>query len=297
MPPHDKNIDITKDREFCEANRIFEGYIKANIMEGNAKVKHKPSMTHKDWKILINSKDLDPRTPKGLQNKVFVNIMSHFSIRGREGLRELRKESFVVRGGDTGLEYVEVNKNFQGAFIEEKVGNEIMEQQPNDPKCPVSSFKLYVSKLNRDIPTFFCYPREEPAWTYHDKTWYTKKQLCVNTMGNWMTKLSKQVGLTKPYTNHCLRATAATLVKARVNDTQIMSITNHNHESLPSHITEPNASEMRHLSTLLHIVEPLFRAQTAAARSSPACAPSGAPIEQVDKQPETQQPELQPDAQ
>ena len=301
MPPHNKNIDITKDREFCEANHIFEGYIKANIVEGNAKVKHKPSMTDRDWEILLNSKELDPRTPKGLQNKVFVNIMTHFSIRGREGLRELRKESFVVRGGDTGLEYVEVNKNFQnfqGAFIEDKVGSERMEQQPNDPKCPVSSFKLYVSKLNREIPTFFCYPVENPAWTYHGKTWYTKKQLGVNTVGNWMTKLSKEVGLTKPYTNHCLRATAATrLVKARINDTQAMSVRSHNHESLLSHITESNASEMRHLSTLLHIVEPLFRAQTAATPSSPASALRKAPIEQVDKQPDTQQPELQPDTQ
>ena len=40
---------------------------------------------------------LDVSTPRGLQDKVFFDVLLQFARRGQEGLRELKKDSFVVR--------------------------------------------------------------------------------------------------------------------------------------------------------------------------------------------------------
>ena len=64
-------------------------------MDGNNKTQHKPAISAADMKKKYNSDALDVNNPVSLQRKVFIDIMLHFSRRGREGLRELRKDSFV----------------------------------------------------------------------------------------------------------------------------------------------------------------------------------------------------------
>ena len=258
MPPFNRTFDIIRDTSFIQANHVFDGYVKANILEGNASVKHKPVISDGDWQKLMNSTELEPVTPKGLQNKVFVNIMTHFARRGREGLRELKKDSFVIRKDDAGLEYIAMaRKNHQGLNIRDIEEHGIMAEQPNDPMCPLASFKLHLSKLHKNSDIFFCYPTENPKWTYQSETWYTQKQLGVNTIGGWMAKLSKDVELSQVYTNHCLQATVASkLAKAGVSDRSIISVTGHKNESsLKHYISAASASEKRHLSNILHGTE------------------------------------------
>ena len=91
MPPHNRMLDIVQDKEFTSANYVFDGYVKANIKEGNATTVYKIPLSDADWQKLFASDVLDKDTPQGLQNKVFVNIMTHFARCGREGLRDLKK--------------------------------------------------------------------------------------------------------------------------------------------------------------------------------------------------------------
>ena len=49
--------------------------------------------------------------PKALQNKVFFEIMLHFGRRAKEGLRDLKSESFEFRTDDDGHVYVTIAYN------------------------------------------------------------------------------------------------------------------------------------------------------------------------------------------
>jgi len=68
-----------------------------------------------------------------------------------------------------------------------------------------------------------------------------------------MTRMSKSANLSKSYTNHCIRATVATVLNRQVVDLlKIMSVTGHrNVKSLESYINEPTDNERRTLSAAL----------------------------------------------
>lgn len=68
-----------------------------------------------------------------------------------------------------------------------------------------------------------------------------------------MARISKTAGLSKRYTNHCIKATVATgLKKAGVDLLSIMSVTGHrNVKSLDSYIEGPTDQDRRQLSANL----------------------------------------------
>ena len=47
--------------------------------------------------------------PVSLQHKVFVEMDLHFARRGREGLRELKKDSVVVKKDDYGQQFATID--------------------------------------------------------------------------------------------------------------------------------------------------------------------------------------------
>ena len=49
--------------------------------------------------------------PRCLQHKVYFDIAYFMGKRGKEGLRELKKQSFEIKQNDTGREYIELNYN------------------------------------------------------------------------------------------------------------------------------------------------------------------------------------------
>ena len=72
--------------------------------------------------------------------------------RGTEGLRSLKKDSFQIKQNNEGIEYLELVynesiKKSDGTDNDEITDNAILLSQPGSPKCPVASFKLYLSKL------------------------------------------------------------------------------------------------------------------------------------------------------
>ena len=70
-----------------------------------------------------------------------------------------------------------------------------------------------------------------------------------------MTRMSKSANLSKSYTNHCIRATVATVLNRQgVDLLKIMSVTGHcNVKSLESYINEPTDNERRTLSAACNV--------------------------------------------
>lgn len=92
--------------------------------------------------------------------------------------------------------------------------------------CPYGSFLSYINKLNQDLDVLWQRPSKG------NKLKYDKIAVGKNTLGDKMKNLSKKAGLSKIYTNHCLRATSITeLDRSGFEARLIMSISGHQSES------------------------------------------------------------------
>ena len=72
-------------------------------------------------------------------------------------------------------------------------------------KTPVTTFELYLSKLHPGNSNLWQRPKK--AENVSEALWYDNLAVGKNTSGNIMQTLSEEAKLSKPYTNHCIRAT------------------------------------------------------------------------------------------
>lgn len=231
-PPYHRKFNLMADQAFSSSNQVLAGIVKTMKRQGQDKSKHHEPIAEADLVKLRKSTAIGYGSPIALQRKVYFDISYHFGRRGREGLRQLSKESYEVKADPNGLRYVvpafrekeknHANDNFQ------KLAR--MYETPNDKeKCPVETYLYYVSKLNPSNNALFQRPKPAiPA----EGPWYNNAPLGVKTLGNMMSQLSKEAGLSNRYTNHCIRATTCVqLDRAGYETQQIMAITGHKNEA------------------------------------------------------------------
>jgi len=72
------NVDIIKDVEFKEANRVYEAQCVELKKQGPAKTEHKPPIADEDIEKLYRCGIFNTENPTTLQNKVFFEIMPVF---------------------------------------------------------------------------------------------------------------------------------------------------------------------------------------------------------------------------
>ena len=253
-PPFNRNINIIRDREFGAANSVIQGQIKLLRRSGNDVTKHKQAIDNEDMKKILASFDVS--TPSGLQNKVFFDLLLHFARCGQEGLRELTRKSVIIKTDSSGRRYAtmaynEIEKNHTGQNLKERDIQKIMYELPKDKNCPVASLEKYISKLNDKFNAFF----QRPKVNYtQDGIWYDNMAVGKNTLGNKMKLISAHAKCATIYTNHCVRATAATvLARAGIERKDICAVTGHKREeTLKNYIAEPTKSERRNMSNILH---------------------------------------------
>ena len=170
-------FDIINDAEFKEANKVFSAMLVQAKKVGKGDVQHKNPLSKEDLRQLYSSFDLE--TPKGLQDKVFVDFMLYFCNRGRENIRELTPSDFIV---DRKEQYIEMKdrttKNHRGDIqdTQKSQGGRIYKSE-NNVLCPYTSFLKYLSVLNPECEAFF--QRPNPANT-------SKTQRCGSTTAPWV---------------------------------------------------------------------------------------------------------------
>jgi hypothetical protein len=82
--------------------------------------------------------------------------------------------------------------------------------------------------------------------------WFDKAPLGKNTLGDKMKNLSKQLNLSKLYTNHSLRATTITLLDNKCFEARhIMSISGHKIESSIRNYSRTNDTQKRKIAKAL----------------------------------------------
>ena len=82
------------------------------------------------------------------------------------------------------MSYIEVTKKSQGDDYNELNDQPIILSQPGNPRCPVRSFKLYMSKLTK-IKSFFQQPNPFIKNPNKDK-WYKEQPVGDGTTGKFL---------------------------------------------------------------------------------------------------------------
>ena len=108
----------------------------------------------------------DRSDPTRLQDEVFFSICYFFGFRGREWLRDLTKDSVVLRKSPDGGDYIDLLKETAEKNVRAEkhhsVKQAIMTATPDNPsKCPVEALKIYLSKL----PTQCLWPKPRKNWS------------------------------------------------------------------------------------------------------------------------------------
>ena len=122
------------------------------------------------------------------------------------------------------------SKDYQGRFSEVGQQNKTVRAYASvdSPRCPVRVFDLYVSKLPCNPVAFYMQPLAKVLTLPH-KPWYKVTPVGVNPLKGMMPKISSLAGLKVCFTNHSLRATAAScLFGAGVPEKIVAEFTGHN---------------------------------------------------------------------
>ncbi|XP_061180474.1 uncharacterized protein LOC133189049 [Saccostrea echinata] len=230
-----RSEDIINDDRYSTSGEMFKAVLVQLKKTGVGETKSKEPIVIEDMEKLYASDAFSVDTPEGLQNKTLFEYLYYFCNRGRENLREVQKSDFTISVDPSNREYVSVinkqTKNHRGDDIHNKDHKQgRMYDRPGDPRCPVTSFKKYLSKLHPSNPNFWQRPKRK--YSYDEDTWYENSALGKNTLYSFMSCVSEEYTLSKRYTNHCVRATSITVLDHKgVEARHIIGVTGHKSET------------------------------------------------------------------
>ena len=150
------------NQDFVQANLVFTGTLRDNKEKGLDTAAPRYPLEKHDMEKLFNEYSTktvsDQLDTEILLHKVFFDIMYYTGHRGKEGLRNLSKDSFCIKRSAEGKDYIEITfnekmKKNQGDSMSVSANalhnnHHIITKIPNSPLCPVESYKRYVSLVN-----------------------------------------------------------------------------------------------------------------------------------------------------
>ena len=255
--PWNRMLVISKDREFSRSNEILGGVFKVMTSEGRDTYKHKNPVEPGDMVKLVETGVIGTNNPKSLQRLVWLSLALHFGKRGAEGWRGMTKSTLVTSVDDEGktfLEYgaCEKQKNHSGDVGAASYRPEArVYARPGNQLCPVEAYTKYVSLLHPELDALWQKPAEQWQPGETGRNWYCRAPMGIRPLNEMMKKMSIDAGLSRIYTNHCLRATASKgLSDAGHERTDICVVTGHtNIKSLDPYINMPSDAKKRKLSS------------------------------------------------
>ena len=121
------------------------------------------------------------------------------------------------------------------------------------PNCPIKAFTLYFSRLHPDRNDVWQHRRKSGQAKESDDIWYETAPVGKNTLGNLMVKISEDCGLSRKYTNHCIRSTCITVLdEGGVETRHIIGLSGHKSESsVKSYCSRLSDNKKREMSEIL----------------------------------------------
>lgn len=223
-PPYNKKFDIITSDVFSEANACYRAMVSEIKAAGKAAIEHYPMISNEDLVKLYHSVHLTPNTPVGLFNRVQMNIRLFFCSHASENIVSMTKTTFVIGKYPDGKRFVykatdELTKNHRN---DTELASGHMPEEPDNDLCPVALYELYLSKLNPKCDRLWQYSRE--SFVQEDLVWYQNKPVGRDALASFLPKLSREVALSRIYTNHSIRVTGTSILsQMNFNIAQIMS--------------------------------------------------------------------------
>lgn len=215
------STDIITDVAFTKSNEIFTALLKKMKNDGKGSTHHHDVIEEEDLKKL---KEMPTNTPTLLQWKTWTTIMLHFLNRGNENIKDMKKSDLHIEiEGDKKVIRLRdfKTKNHQG--MSSQASTEAVIYSNGTDNCPVSLIEMYLSKLNPINENLW----QKPKQRFSKSEWYCNQSVGINKMSTFMKEIAKYLGMSKVYTNHCLRATGITSLARGFQDTDIASFSGH----------------------------------------------------------------------
>lgn len=222
-------LNLSRNQLFQNSNKILDAKLRINRRAGKYSVQRKPVIVASDLEKLRTSPFLSMTTPAGLLRRTWFYISLYWCRCGREGQRDLRRESFTFTQDASGREFAVITNGEASKFHPSGVNSKSSTEgetrlySTGVHDDAFASLKFYVSKLNPCCTAFFQQPRQ--SVTNDDAVWYSSRPLGVNRLGEMMKTISAGAKLSQIYTNHSVRTTGITMLPNRnVTDCHIMFV-------------------------------------------------------------------------
>lgn len=228
-PEVNSSVNILTDDQFRRSNAVLKAMVKKYLTSDQDEQGHYERIQDSDMEKIsayFESKS-DIIT---LQEECLFNIMLHFQLRGRENLRCLTQDSFGFSfESNREFAFIKVpllQKNVKASVNRKEFENlkgAKMVSQPNLKQCPVSKLKKYLSLLTPATKGNALFPCIKKDGSFSTMTVIGKDKL-----GGFLSSISLKAGLSKKYTNHCLRVTGINVMHdAGMSPEEIASVTGH----------------------------------------------------------------------
>ena len=247
-------FNLFKSVEFSHSHRVLDATLKMKKLAGEEpSVQHKSALTQEDLCRLERyfSDVLQGNDPIKLTEFVWYVITLHFGLRAREVQVQLRKSDLEFHSDDSG-DYFVLNKDFASKNCQGGTkGREFETIGRVQNANQVKALRLFLSKLNPGVERLF--QRARMGFVQEeDTTWFQRQVLGKNLLGTMMERISQHANLSQRYTNHCVRATAVTILKKNgVEDRSVCLLTGHKNERSLQSYSKPDASECREIARCL----------------------------------------------
>ena len=230
------DVNFLNDREFQQFQSTLDAEMKRLNATGNYIEKRQAQViTASDEDYLWNLRLLGEHSPQVLLDTIVYMVGLYFALRSGNEHRRLRhnpSQLQVIEPPD-GRAYIiyreDISKTNQGGLnSRRKKPKEVVHyaNTTNPERCFIRLFKVYNSRCPSDRPDNALYLK--PLSTPKGHIWYSKVPLGHNLLQNIIPRLMKSANYTGYYTNHSLRASAATrLFTSGVDEQAIMSVTGH----------------------------------------------------------------------
>jgi hypothetical protein len=235
-----KEYRFLHDGRFVQIKNTLDNKMAERTRAGGKKKPRKCDILTEDheeklWSLgLLGDSD-----PTKLLNTLVYQLGLNFALRAADEHRNLRHNAQIeirrdVQGGRF-LRYTEdVSKTNQGGILHKDVKGKVVDayESTNEGRCVVRLFEKYVSKCpQKNRPdAFYLRPLQKcgrAGWA-NIPVWYACAPVGVNTLGSVVKRLCQEAQLEGFFTNHSLRATAATrLFRSGMSEQVVCETTGH----------------------------------------------------------------------
>lgn len=250
-----REVDILHGNEYRRANGVLKGMVGKFLASNQQRKPEYEAITEVDMTRLQNY--FDRSTPLKIQEEATFNLLYHFGLRGRENLRSIQRDTFVIDEDETGKRFLKLDKVLKSKNVKASLSQKEfsdrkkcrMYESTNKETCPLEAHVRYLALLPESTKDNTIFPK------FTKSGFSSTAVLGKETLGNFISTLSEKANLSKRYTNHCVRVTVVSVLKSKgYSNDEVASVTGHkNVSSVQRYARHINSNGLQKVSSSLNL--------------------------------------------